>query len=110
MKNIEKKAVIATLLLIFLLSVIYGRGLYGDGSSFLMQILSSGSMLYFDKPRLHAVIFTQFPVLIALNHGYTDLNGLIRLHSASLIGPTLAAWIMALVIQYAPDIFGILFY
>jgi hypothetical protein len=100
MQNIEKKAVIATLLLIFLLSVIYGRGLYGDGSSFLMQILSSGSMLYFDKPRLHAVIFTQFPVLIALNYGYTDLNGLIRLHSASLIGPTLVAWIMALVIQY----------
>ncbi len=66
------------------------RGLFVDGSAFLMNIAQREGFFAFYPPRLYAMIAAQIPVVAAVTLGVTDLHLLGRLLSFGLFGlPTL---------------------
>src|SRR5215471_21046141 len=66
------------------------RGLFVDGSAFLVQIVRREWFFEFYAPRLYAMIVGQIPVMTAVTLGVTDLHLLGRLLSLGLFGlPTL---------------------
>lgn len=66
------------------------RGLFVDGSGFLIQIVESEWFFDFYPPRLYAMVVAQLPVMAAVLLGSTDLHLLARLLSLGLFGlPTL---------------------
>ncbi len=83
----------ATLCLIWALALWHSwtcRGLFVDGSAFLVQIVRREWFFDFYAPRLYAMIVGQIPVMTAVTLGVTDLHLLARLLSLGLFGlPTL---------------------
>jgi len=83
----------ATLCLIWALALWHSwtcRGLFVDGSAFLVQIVRREWFFEFYAPRLYAMIAGQIPVMTAVTLGVTDLHLLARLLSFGLFGlPTL---------------------
>ena len=66
------------------------RGLFVDGSAFVVEIVRRDWFFDFYDPRLYAMILGQIPVIIALKLGVTDLQWLSRLLSLGLFGlPTI---------------------
>src|SRR5216683_1959524 len=66
------------------------RGLFVDGSAFLVQIVRREWFFDFYAPRLYAMIAGQIPIMTAVTLGVTDLHLLARLLSFGLFGlPTL---------------------
>jgi len=66
------------------------RGLFVDGSAFLIQIVRREWFFDFYPPRLYAMIVGQIPIMTAVTLGMTDLHWLGRLLSLGLFGlPTL---------------------
>ncbi len=66
------------------------RGLFVDGSAFVVEIVRRDWFFDFYDPRLYAMILGQIPVLIAVKLGVTDLHWLARLLSLGLFGlPTI---------------------
>ena len=87
---------VAALLLV--VDVATCRGLFADGSNFVLQIIAQGRFYDFDEPRLHVVRLTQVPVVLGIRLGVTDIDALYLLHSAGLFVPTLGLYILAFVI------------
>src|SRR6267154_2311742 len=83
----------ATICLIWALALWHSwtcRGLFVDGSAFLVQIVRREWFFEFYAPRLYAMIAGQIPVMTAVTLGVTDLHLLARLLSFGLFGlPTL---------------------
>ena len=83
----------ATICLIWALALWHSwtcRGLFVDGSAFLVQIVRREWFFDFYAPRLYAMISGQIPVMAAVTLGVTDLHLLARLLSFGLFGlPTL---------------------
>ena len=83
----------ATICLIWALALWHSwtcRGLFVDGSAFLVQIVRREWFFDFYAPRLYAMIVGQIPVMTAVTLGVTDLHLLGRLLSLGLFGlPTL---------------------
>src|SRR5260370_2015775 len=81
----------ATLCLIWALTLWHSwtcRGLFVDGSAFLVQIAAHESYLDFYPPRRFAMIVAQTPIMLALQLGITDLQWMGRLLSfASFLLP-----------------------
>src|ERR1700730_15758983 len=66
------------------------RGLFVDGSAFLVQIVTYEWFFYFYPPRIYAMIVAQLPVMTAVMLGVTDLHLLGQRLSLGLFGlPTL---------------------
>lgn len=66
------------------------RGLFVDGSAFVVEIVRRDWFFDFYDPRLYAMILGQIPVIIAVKLGVTDLQWLARLLSLGLFGlPTI---------------------
>jgi len=66
------------------------RGLFVDGSAFLVQIVRREWFFDFYSPRLYAMIVGQIPIMTAVTLGVTDLHLLGQLLSLGLFGlPTL---------------------
>ncbi len=66
------------------------RGLFVDGSAFLVEIVRREWFFRFYPPRIHAMIAGQIPVMTAVTLGVTDLHWLARLLSLGLFGlPTI---------------------
>lgn len=99
---------LAGLVSMAILSVYSARGLYADGSYFLLQILQAHGFYFDDRARIFAEILNQSPVVIPIWAGVTDLNLLIRLHSVGLIALPLAVWLIALVVQIHSERFWFL--
>lgn len=73
------------------------RGLFIDGSQYLIQIVKYQWFCDFDLPRLYAIVVTQLPVVAAIQVGITDLHRLAQFQSLGLFAlPTclyhLALW------------------
>ena len=83
----------ATICLIWGLAIWHSwtcRGLFVDGSAFLVQIVRREWFFDFYAPRLYAMIVGQIPVMAAMTLGVTDLHLLAKLLSLGLFGlPTL---------------------
>jgi hypothetical protein len=83
----------ATICLIWALALWHSwscRGLFVDGSAFLVEIVRKEWFFRFYPPRIHAMIAGQIPVMTAVTLGVTDLQWLARLLSLGLFGlPTL---------------------
>jgi hypothetical protein len=83
----------ATLCLIWALALWHSwicRGLFVDGSAFLVQIVRREWFFEFYPPRIYAMVAAQLPVMTAVILGVTDLHLLARLLSFGLFGlPTL---------------------
>lgn len=83
----------ATLGLIWALALWHSwtsRGLFVDGSAFLLQIVEQEAFFRFYPPRVYAMIAAQIPVVTAVTLGVTDLHLLARLLSLGLFAlPTI---------------------
>jgi hypothetical protein len=73
------------------------RGLFVDGSAFLVQIARRGWFFDFYGPRLYAMVVGQIPVITGLFLGVTDLHLLARLLSIGLFALPTALYHLALV-------------
>jgi hypothetical protein len=89
----------ATVVLIWALAVVHtwtARGLFVDGSNFLVHITINESFFYFYRPRLYAMVLGQIPIWIGLKLGVTDLHLLGQLLSLGLFGLPTIFYTMAL--------------
>ena len=73
------------------------RGLFVDGSAFLVQIARREWFFDFYLPRLYAMVLGQIPVITGLWLGITDLHQLARLLSIGLFALPTAIYHLALV-------------
>ncbi len=73
------------------------RGLFVDGSAFLVQIARREWFFDFYAPRLYAMIVGQAPIMTAIFLGITDLHLLARLLSLGLFALPTALYTLALV-------------
>ncbi|MFO1160158.1 MAG: hypothetical protein U1E60_15055 [Reyranellaceae bacterium] len=73
------------------------RGLFVDGSAFLVQIARREWFFDFYGPRLYAMVVSQVPIVTALFLGVTDLHLLARLLSLGLFALPTALYHLALV-------------
>ena len=98
----------STLILIALICVTgtySARGMYADGSYWLVEMLSRGGFYIFDSHRAYVQILVQAPVVIAILFGELDLNSLIRLQSFGFVGVPLVFWLGALALHYKSRLF-----
>src|SRR5947208_2842110 len=72
------------------------RGLFVDGSAFLVQIARREWFFDFYGPRLYAMIIGQVPVMTAMFLGVTDLHLMARLLSIGLFAVPTALYHLAL--------------
>lgn len=72
------------------------RGLFVDGSNFLVHITINESLFYFYAPRLYAMLVGQIPIWFGLQFGVTDLHLLGQLLSLGLFGLPSIFYTMAL--------------
>ena len=91
-----KILIISLMILLAALGVYAAKGLYADGSYFLLKILSYKTYWDFDWSRAFVQIITQTPVVLGIKFGITDIIKLIYLHSFGLIGIPIIVWIIAL--------------
>jgi len=73
------------------------RGLFVDGSAFLVQIARREWFFDFYAPRLYAMVVGQAPIMTAVFLGITDLHLLARLLSIGLFALPTALYTLALV-------------
>jgi hypothetical protein len=73
------------------------RGLFVDGSAFLVQIARREWFFDFYAPRLYAMVVGQAPIMTAIFLGVTDLHLLARLLSLGLFALPTAFYTLALV-------------
>src|SRR5262245_10608351 len=73
------------------------RGLFVDGSAFLVQIARREWFFDFYGPRLYAMVVGQVPIMTAVFLGVTDLHLLARLLSLGLFALPTALYTLALV-------------
>ena len=73
------------------------RGLFVDGSAFLVQIARREWFFDFYAPRLYAMVLGQAPIMTAIFLGVTDLHLLARLLSLGLFALPTALYHLALV-------------
>ena len=73
------------------------RGLFVDGSAFLVQIARREWFFDFYAPRLYAMVLGQAPIMTAVFLGVTDLHLLARLLSLGLFALPTALYTLALV-------------
>lgn len=74
------------------------RGLYADGSVFFLDMILNGVVIPdFGDPRGYAAMLPQYPPLLAMQFGVSDLHWLARLYSLSLFGLPMALYSVALV-------------
>lgn len=73
------------------------RGLFVDGSAFLVQIARREWFFDFYAPRLYAMVLGQIPVVTALFLGVTDLHLMARLLSLGLFAVPTALYHLALI-------------
>ena len=79
----------ATICLIWALALWHSwtcRGLFVDGSAFLVEIVRREWFFRFYPPRIYAMVAGQVPVMTAVMLGVTDLHWLARLLSLGLFG------------------------
>lgn len=72
------------------------RGLFVDGSAFLVQIVRREWFFDFYPPRVHAMIAGQMPIMLGIGAGVTDMHWLARLLSLGLFGLPTVLYTMAL--------------
>jgi hypothetical protein len=90
----------ATICLIWALALWHSwtcRGLFVDGSAFLVQIVRREWFFDFYSPRLYAMVAAQIPIMTAVTLGATDLHFLARLLSFGLFGLPTFFYTLALV-------------
>jgi hypothetical protein len=100
-----KPFVIVTIFLIGATGVYAARGMYSDGSFWLVEMLPRGGFYFFDPHRLYVQALVQAPVALAIWLGTLDLNTLIRIHSFGFVGVPLVFWMGALILQYKDRLF-----
>lgn len=89
----------ATIALIWALALWHSwacRGLFVDGSGFLIQIVRREWFFDFYPPRLFAMVVAQVPIMIGIHAGSTDLHLLAMLLSFGLFGLPTALYTLAL--------------
>jgi hypothetical protein len=103
LRNIDqqlKALALAIIVLIGVTGVYAARGLYSDGSFWLVEMLSRGGFYIFDTHRAYVQALVQAPVVLAIWLGTTDLNLLIRLHSFGFVGVPIVFWLGALLLHF----------
>lgn len=94
-KNIQL-GLLLTILALTVFHILSLRGLYADGSSFLVKMLTSGTFEDWDRARRFAQLLLQLPVVLALKAGVENIQLLAVLHSLGLFGLPALLWLMGL--------------
>jgi hypothetical protein len=93
------------IVLIAIAGVYAARGMYSDGSFWLVEMLPRGGFYIFDPHRAYVQVLVQAPVALAIWLGALDLNLLIRLHSFGFVGVPIIFWLGALILQFRTKLF-----
>jgi hypothetical protein len=93
---ISKPGVFIIIGLVLLLQMFALRGLFADASNTLVFLLVQEKFYILDSSRFAANWFTQFPVLLAIKAGVTDLHALTFLFSSWLLLAPALFWLLAL--------------
>ncbi|CAN1568589.1 hypothetical protein MCERE10_03861 [Burkholderiaceae bacterium] len=107
-ESIDRGLKVLALTAIFLIAmtgVYAARGLYSDGSFWLVEMLPRGGFYIFDPHRAYVQVLVQAPVAFAIWLGSLDLNLLIRLHSFGFVGVPIIFWLGALMLQFRTKLF-----
>jgi hypothetical protein len=100
-----KLLVLATIVLIAMAGVYAARGMYSDGSFWLVEMLPRGGFWIFDPHRAYVQELVQAPVAFAVWLGVLDLNTLIRVHSFGFVGVPVIFWLGALILHLRTRLF-----
>lgn len=100
-----KLLALATIVLIAMAGVYAARGMYSDGSFWLVEMLPRGGFYIFDPHRAYVQVLVQAPVALAIWLETLDLNLLIRLHSFGFVGVPIIFWVGALLLQFRTKLF-----
>lgn len=86
----------ALIVLLGVLHIVLVRGLYADGSYFLLKVLSTQTIWNNDTNRITAHIVYQLPVIAAIWAGAENLKVLARIHTFALVLPMVLLYLGAL--------------
>ena len=100
-----KLLALAIIVLVATAGVYAARGMYSDGSFWLVEMLPRGGFYIFDPHRAYVQVLVQAPVALAIWLGALDLNLLIRLHSFGFVGVPIVFWLGALMLQFKTKLF-----
>ena len=81
------------------------RGMYADGPNMLINMIKAHNFLLFEPHRIYHTFLTQYPVVMALQSGVTDMAMLRYLYSSALIFWPLFFWLIALYVVRADRMF-----
>lgn len=104
-ENTLKFFTVTLIILLCIAGVYSSRGLYADGSYWLVEMLPRNGFYIFDQHRKYVQVLVQLPVALAIWFGTVDLNVLIRLHSFGFIGIPLIFWLGALALHFRSNLF-----
>ncbi len=104
-ENTLKFFTVTLIILLCIAGVYSSRGLYADGSYWLVEMLPRNGFYIFDQHRKYVQVLVQLPVALAIWFGTLDLNILIRLHSFGFIGIPLIFWLGALALNFRNNLF-----
>ena len=96
---------LAIIVLIAIAGVYAARGMYSDGSFWLVEMLPRGGFYVFDTHRAYVQVLVQAPVALAIWLGTLDLNVLIRVHSFGFVAVPIVFWLGALMLQFRTKLF-----
>ena len=96
---------LAIIVLIAMAGVYAARGMYSDGSFWLVEMLPLGGFSIFDPHRAYVQALVQAPVAFAVWLGVLDLNTLIRVHSFGFVGVPVIFWLGALILHLRTRLF-----
>ena len=96
---------LAIIVLIAIAGVYAARGMYSDGSFWLVEMLPRGGFYIFDTHRAYVQVLVQAPVALAIWLGTLDLNVLIRVHSFGFVAVPIVFWLGALMLQFRTKLF-----
>ena len=97
---IAKFLVILGLVFTAVQGVIVPRGLYADGAYNMWLVLNDQSYVIIEQARALMPLLNQFPLLVGMKFGITDLDVLISLYSLGVASFPVLIWLVALIVQW----------
>lgn len=99
-RGIDLRAgVLLSLAVVVCCGIFNAMALYCDGAVWLLMIIQRSGFFLWDATRFYGMAITQAPVILGIRMGIYDINFLIWIYSASLVGLPAALWGISLVLH-----------
>ncbi len=85
------------------------RGLYADGAAYLLSLLLKGGFFHLSNSRFFSELLTQWPIVLAMKCGVTNLSILTEIYAVSLVMVPALFWVLSLLRLIREELFWVLF-